>query len=60
MTVAGRLFRIRIHAAWAQAEGSLIEPRRKKSPVFGSRLAFRSVGQLRFIRFQLMRSEPDL
>lgn len=29
-------------------------------PVFGSRRAFRNVGQRWFIRFQLMRSEPDL
>ena len=52
------VFRVLMDAVWAQAEGSLIEPRRKKSPVFGSRLAFRNVGQRWFIRFHLMRSEP--
>lgn len=41
----GAVFRALMDAVWAQAEGSSIEQRRKKSPVFGSRQVFENVSQ---------------
>ncbi len=48
----------RVLMAAAGAEVYRLNRALKKSPIFGSRLAFRTIGHRWFIRFQLMRSDP--